>query len=440
MREDHVTIHAVSRVPLTPEAKSEITTLCGKEIIVDAVDNALYQQRIKEVFGLGAEALAQETSHQLPTGIATDPLNVGVVRFVHELLEEAVRRRASDLHLEPIAQGLLVKLRVDGLLTPVPVPEDLSLHRSTISARLKVLAGMDPTPSRHPIEGRLRYADRDLRVSILPTRRGEAIHIRFLTRLSELCRLAELGVTNHQRTELLHAVKQRSGLLVCCGPTGSGKSTTLHVLIREGVPNSQKVITVEDPVEYELPDAVQVEVTQDLPFTKALKMVLRHDPDIILLGEMRDSESAQIAVQAALTGHLVLTSLHTDDAVQAVTRLRNLGIPNGLIAASLQYIITQRLIRLICTTCDGDRSPNESMACATCGGIGYAGRTGLFGITHVNALLRHAIEEGAHEKKMREILHETGLYSLRARASELADAGRTTTEEVKRVFGQRDVS
>jgi type II secretory ATPase GspE/PulE/Tfp pilus assembly ATPase PilB-like protein len=261
-----------------------------------------------------------------------------------------------------------------------------------------------------------------------------------LTRLSELCRLAELGVTNHQRTELLQAVKQRSGLLVCCGPTGSGKSTTLHVLIREGVPNSQKVITVEDPVEYELPEAVQVEVMQDLPFTKALKMVLRHDPDIILLGEMRDSESAQIAVQAALTGHLVLTSLHTDDAVQAVTRLRNLGIPNGLIAASLRYIITQRLIRLVCSTCDGIRSVNEGEACATCGSIGYAGRTGLFGVTHVDVPLRHAIEEGAHEETMREILHETGLHSLRTRASELATAGKTTMEEVKRVFGQRDES
>lgn len=438
MREQHDTIYAVSREPLTPESKTEIAKLCGKETIIDVVDDEVYQRYFKDVFGLGAEALAQEVSQRLPAEIETAPLDVGVVRFVHELLEEAVKRRASDLHLEPTEKGLRVKLRVDGLLTSVPVPDDLALHKGTIAARLKVLAGMDPTPSRHPLEGRLRYADRDLRVSILPTRRGEAIHIRFLTRESELCDLAELGVSAKRRSTLLRAVKQRSGLIVCCGPTGSGKSTTLHVLIREGVPTTEKVITVEDPVEYELPEAVQVEVTHDLPFTKALKIVLRHDPDILLLGEMRDSESAGIAVQAALTGHLVLTSLHTDDAAQAITRLRNLGIQDGLIAASLGIIISQRLIRLVCSTCRGDGSVAESVACGTCGGSRYAGRTGLFSITPVNDALRHAIEEGAQEDTVRTLLHETGLPSLRAQAAELADAGRTTCEEIRRVFGQRD--
>jgi general secretion pathway protein E len=438
VREQHGIIYAVSREPITPEAKAEIANLCGRAITVDAVDSDMYQRHFKEVFGLGAEALAEEAAPLLPTDKGTAPLDVGVVRFVDELLQEALKRQASDLHLEPTGKGLRVKLRVDGLLAAVPVPDDLAWHKATIAARLKVLAGLDPTPSRRPQEGRLRYADRDLRVSILPTRRGEAIHLRFLAQLNKLCDLADLGMAETQRHTLLSAVKQRSGLMLCCGPTGSGKSTTLHVLLREGIPTSEKIITVEDPVEYELPEAVQVDVTQELPFTKALKMVLRHDPDVLLLGEMRDAESAEIAIQAALTGHLVLTSLHTDDAAQAITRLRNLGIQDGLIAASLRFIISQRLIRLVCTSCRGNGSVDQTTVCERCWGSGYAGRAGLFSVAPINETQRHAIEEGAQEDTMRALFNEAAMPSLKGQATALADAGRTTLEEIVRVFGQRD--
>lgn len=425
----------VTDEPINPDVIVEIEQLCGRHVALRHVPSKLYRRHMREVYGLGAEALAGEGASAAPQEKGGPP-DVGTVRFVWELLSEAVTRRASDIHLEPSIEGLQVRLRVDGLLEVLPVSTDLSRHSMKVASRIKVLAGLDPSPSKAPKEGRIRYEGRDLRVSILPVPRGEAVHLRFLSPVGELPDLSGLGLSSHQCTLLCSAARIRGGLIVACGPTGSGKSTTLHVLLREAIPLTEKIITVEDPVEYELKNAVQVEVRPKVSFASALKAVLRHDPDVILIGEMRDSESADIAVEAALTGHLVLTSLHTEDEIQAITRLRQLGLSPGLLASSLRLLISQRLVRRICSACRGT-GESEGVSCTLCGGSGLKGRIGLFRITRVDEELLTAIESGADETRLRTVLQQSGAMALPDVGSRLVEKGITTAQEVIRVLGDR---
>lgn len=416
----------VAAQALTEARLGEIQRLCGVRVRVVEVSPRAFQECFMTVYGVGAEALAQEPL-PAPPATTAKPLEAGVVRFVDELLAEALRRRATDVHVEPEPEGVRVRVRVDGLLESLPVPHDLGVHVRRIASRLKVMAGLDPTPSSSPREGMIRVQGRQLRVSVLPTPVGEAVHIRVLPTPDEFLTLGDLGMPPAASEAMRRLMAARSGLVVASGPTGSGKSTTLHVVLRTLVPPCAKVITVEDPVEFILRGAVQVEVSAGLSFAQALRAVLRHDPDVILVGEMRDSTSASIALQASLTGHLVLTSLHTDDEAQAISRLVQLGMERPLLASALRGVLTQRLLRTRCS-CGADPS------CSSCRGSGYFGRTGIFRVVPWDGRLREAVEQGASEQEVRALI-ETAHGSLRRMAEELVRRGTTTQLEVVRVLG-----
>ncbi len=423
-------IDLVAHHELSPAALREIEQLAGVRVRVVDVSPERFRIRFTELYGVGAAAIAEEKPPS-PGPEPPTPPEAGIVRFVDELLREALHRRATDVHLEPSSEGLGVRLRIDGLLSPLPVPHDLARHGRRIAARMKVLAGMDSTPSPTPREGMIRWEDRHLRVSVLPTAHGEAIHVRVLPLSHEFPTLDDLGAPPPVREEMARLMSLPSGLVVACGPTGSGKSTTLHVMLRTGVPDSKKIITVEDPVEFWIPGAVQVEVTPHLSFARALRSILRHDPDVILVGEMRDRESAEIAMQAALTGHLVLTSLHTDDEAQAITRLLQLGMAPTLLAAALRAVIAQRLVRRVCLGCRGA----SGAPCLECGGTGYRGRIGLFQVTVVRGPLVRAVEQGLPEATLRTQIRADSSTSLGEQGRELVRQGITTEFELARVLG-----
>ncbi|MBN1424699.1 type II/IV secretion system protein [Candidatus Fermentibacteria bacterium] len=426
-------VEVVAAEALVPASVAEIEQLTGVRIRVSGVSREGYQARLAQVYGIGAAAIEEDRASP-PPGEAILPPEAGVVRFVDEIIAEAVRRGATDLHLEPSVDGLRIRLRVDGLLQAVQAPHDLTAHDRRIVARIKVMAGLDSTPSTTPRDGAIRRDGRDLRISVLPTAAGEAVHVRILPQWGDFPTVEELGVSPDRGRMLRNLMRMRSGLVVACGPTGSGKSTTLHVLLRTGVPSTEKVITVEDPVEFRIPEAVQVEVSPVLTFADALRAVLRHDPDVILVGEMRDAESARIALQASLTGHLVLTSLHTDDEAQAITRLLTLGMDRPLLAAALRALISQRLVRRGCRACQGTGFSHSSQ-CEVCRGSGYRGRVGLFRVTMVRALVRQMIEGGSPEEEIREHMDSAGEPSLHAQARRMADEGMTTEAEIARVMG-----
>lgn len=426
-----VSVVAANDVPQASQA--EIQQLTGIRIRVVGVSPEDYRARLSEVYGIGAAAF-EEDREQHPPGESVVPPDAGIVRFVDELIAEAVRRRATDLHVEPSASGVRVRLRIDGLLHILATPHDLTARGRRIVARAKVIAGLDPTPSTTPREGAIRMHGRDMRISVLPTPAGEAVHVRVLPLWDDFPTLEGLGVPPASGGVMRHLMRLRSGLVVACGPTGSGKSTTLHVLLRTGVPDTEKIITVEDPVEFRIPGAVQVEVSPVLSFADALRAVLRHDPDIVLVGEMRDEESARIALQASLTGHLVLTSLHTDDEAQAITRLVTLGMERQLLAASLRALVSQRLVRRCCDACEGTGLSHLS-ACDVCRGVGFRGRMGLFRVTTMGPELRRMIESKAPEQDIRRRLDTSGAPSLMTQARQAVDKGVTTEVEIMRVMG-----
>lgn len=425
-------VRLVAAREMAPAAIAEIAQLTGAKVAVATVSDDLFRRRLAEVYGVGVAALSEEQPPPQPHD-PIQPVEAGIVRFVDALIAETLRHGATDLHVEPSVGIVRVRVRVDGLLAALPVPPELAAHSRRIVARIKVMAGLDSTPSQLPKEGTIRAGGRDFRLSVLPTPVGEAVHLRVLPEEQEFRTLEDLGVPPEAGSRLVELMRQRSGLVVTSGPTGSGKSTTLHVLLRATIPGTEKIITVEDPVEFRLPGTVQVEVTPQLSFAQALRAVLRHDPDVILIGEMRDAESAAIAMQAALTGHLVLTSLHTDDEAQAVTRLLQLGMDRRLLAAALRAVVTQRLLRRVCTACGGEST--RVTACAACRGTGFQGRIGLFRVTTVDPTLRSAVVSGATEEEVRERIEAAGGQSLRAMGRRLVREGVTTDEEVVRVLG-----
>jgi len=319
---------------------------------------------------------------------ATDVSGKGVAAYVDDVIAYAVRVGAGDAHFEPSSDGFGVRLRVDGVMRSLPVlPASVG---PSIIARLKVLAGLDIGLSRRSQDGRIRmrgFETIDIRVATLPTVTGECAVLRFLDSVRGGRSLVELGMPDATVDALL-AVAKGHGLILACGPTGSGKTTTLHAVLRSLDATSLKILTVEDPVEYELDGAVQVHVRQEigLGFARVLRSFLRHDPDVILVGEIRDAETATIALRAAITGHLVLASLHCNDAAQAPLRLVELGVEPWLVGSALELAVAQRLVRRICRDCSGK-------GCVKCGGTGYFGRVAVFEHLRMSEALSALLDE-----------------------------------------------
>lgn len=387
-----------------------------------------------------------------------------VVQVVNALLAEAVRNGASDIHVESTTDGVRVRMRLDGVLQEVQRLE--RSFQSAVISRIKVMSGLDIAERRLPQDGRarIRVQDRelDIRVSTLPALHGESVVLRLLDGggVSTLRGLSELGIANDVRERLARMLARSSGLVLVTGPTGSGKTTTLYAALAQRSTPGVKVVTVEDPVEYRLEGVVQLPVNPKagFGFPTALRAILRHDPDVILVGEMRDAETADIAVQAALTGHLVLSTLHTTDATGALARLTEMGIPAYLLAATLQGVLAQRLVRTVCESCAADRTltgeeralmgrtatpigrVREGHGCRACAGTGYRGRAAITELLPLDEALRSEFVAGASLDALRASVRRRGIGSLRDDGWRLVAEGRTTVAEVSRVVSEDDAS
>ena len=353
-----------------------------------------------------------------------------IIRMLNALLTQAARDGASDIHIEPFEHHSAVRFRVDGSLREVVQP-NRALHAALIS-RLKIMADLDIAEKRLPQDGRisLRLGTRaiDVRVSTLPSAFGERAVLRLLDKSGNRISLEAVGMQGETLRQFDHLIRQPHGIILVTGPTGSGKTTTLYSALSRLDAHSGNIMTVEDPIEYELPGIGQTQVNAriDLTFAKALRAILRQDPDVIMIGEIRDFETAQIAIQASLTGHLVLATLHTNDAASAVTRLGDMGVEPFLLASSLLGVLAQRLVRKVCTHCHGK-------GCEHCGQSGYAGRTGIFELLLVDDAIRAQIHQRASEAEIRNAALANGMTLMRDDGERLVVAGITTTEELLRV-------
>lgn len=403
--------------------------------------------------------LAQQDDSDSDTrGLATQP---PVIRYVNLLVREAVALQASDIHLEGTRNGLTARFRIDGVLGDGPMPP-AGMHGAVVS-RCKLLAGLDIAEKRRPQDGRIRMrleeSELDLRVSTVPTLHGESVVIRLLDRGSRPVALAALGMPQIALEELSSIIARPQGLVLVTGPTGSGKTTTLYAALAHRNNGSEKLITVEDPVEYQIPGVTQVPVHHGtgVSFASALRAILRQDPDVLLIGELRDSETASVAIQAAMTGHLVLATLHTNDAIGAFPRLLDLGVPPYLLVDTVSAVIAQRLVRRVCEACAQQVLPSSEdvrwieslesavaisgvmhgVGCSACRGTGFRGRVGVFEAVVPTEELRCAVTAGAgHDALTRCIRHNGTHVSLVDDGLAKVAAGTTTIGEVRRVaFG-----
>lgn len=411
--------------------------------------------------GLGADAALGadgEIIYDDESDGGYDPAQAPVVRWTTELLRVAVAMGASDMHLEPRATGLLPRYRVDGALRSGNLlPSDLILP---VTSRLKVLSGLDITETRMPQDGRFRayFGDRpfDFRVSTLPGLHGEKVVLRLLDRSSLVTDLARLGFAGEMKQKFESLLRRSHGMILVTGPTGSGKTTTLYAALSAAHDDTKNVITIEDPVEYELEGVTQTPVQTEinLTFSTILRSVLRQDPDVILVGEIRDNDTADIAVRAALTGHLLLSTLHTNSAVGAITRLQDMDVPPYLISSALAGVLAQRLVRMICRNCkeqlahddrerleaiDVLKLPADSVmwrgaGCDACNNSGYKGRVGIMELLLIDLNMRRAIQTCSTIDELRAVAVANGFKTLWQDGREKLLAGITSPAEVMKAL------
>ncbi|MEX2210825.1 MAG: ATPase, T2SS/T4P/T4SS family [Gaiellaceae bacterium] len=381
------------------------------------------------------------------------------VQLVNSVITHALQERASDVHFEPQANEVVVRIRVDGVMrTLTTIDAEL---QAAVTSRLKVMGELDIADRRTPQDGRInaRLAgqEMDLRVAVLPTTHGEQVVLRILNRANERMTVSDLGMSPDTEEAFVRSIHQPYGVVIACGPTGSGKTTTLYAGTDILNDVERCIMTVEDPVEYQIPGINQVEVNtkSGLTFARGLRTILRSDPDVLLVGEIRDEETARIAVQAGMTGHLVLTSLHTHNAASSIARLKDMGVEPGLLATSLSCIVAQRLARRICTECREPYAPGaEELAqlgfeeaprkdlvlyrakgCDQCSNTGYSGRVGLYEIMEVRGRVRRLIEASTEEIFAAAV--ENGMTTLRQYAIQVVLDGTSSLEEIRRVTGDR---
>jgi type IV pilus assembly protein PilB len=397
--------------------------------------------------------------HDLAPEISEDVDDLApAVRLVNSLISRALEEGASDIHFEPQAEDLVVRIRVDGVTRRLAsVPKGM---QPAVTSRLKVMGGLDIAERRAPQDGRvsIRVAGEptDLRVAVVPTTFGEQIVLRILQRASGGLALSDLGMTDEAQDAFVRAIRQPHGIVLVCGPTGSGKTTTLYAALDLLNSEDRVITTIEDPVEYRIPGVVQIEVNprSGLTFPRGLRTILRSDPDVLLVGEIRDEETAEIATQAAMTGHLVLTTLHAHSASSAIARMKQMGIDPQLLAGSLNGIVAQRLVRRLCIDCSEPYEPSpaelaelgadeadssaqlyRAVGCVRCGGTGYRGRTALYEVLAVQGTLRGLIEGSTHEFFAAAVEH--GMQTLGQAGSRLCLDGVTSLDELHRITGDR---
>lgn len=421
---------------------------------------------ITENFGIGADSLDDSDLDTDADEDAQDDLedqNAAIIRFVNEVIQRAIVDRATDIHFEPHKETLQIRYRIDGQLVPVRVPDNLRSFQDAIISRIKIMSAINISEKRRPQGGRITFnqgqSDLDIRVSTLPTLYGESISLRLLNEKSQPLSMRELGLAENDEKNIVSILEKPHGIVLVTGPTGSGKSTSLTAFIRRIHKPERRIMTVEDPVEYEVAGINQTQVNSEIGFTfaSALREILRQDPDVIMVGEIRDRETADIAIRASLTGHLVLSTLHTNDAPGAITRLVDMEIEPFLIASSVEMVIAQRLVRRLCQECsspaqmsDSDLlaslsllevDPGEkihadkvlrSVGCQNCQNLGYRGRVGIFELMKMSDSIHGLVINNASAPDIREIALKEGMSTLQGSGWEQIKRGLTTFDEVIR--------
>jgi type II secretory ATPase GspE/PulE/Tfp pilus assembly ATPase PilB-like protein len=467
------TLRLATAAPENRERLAEIELVLARPIVPLLAKLDHVRRAIKKFYGVGAETIEKMRSQDDATlvieqadhhSIDDETGDASIIRFVNQIISDAFRLSATDIHFEPEEHAFRIRYRVDGLLEEIPVPPRLKQFQAAIISRIKVMAQLDIAEQRLPQDGRIpvRLSGEafDLRVSVLPTPLGEAVDLRLLRRANVQLGLEELGYSHANMALLETAAKNPHGIILVTGPTGSGKTTSLYAVLGRINAPDRKTITIEDPIEYHLPRMIQMQVHDEVGFTfaRALRSILRHDPDIVLVGEIRDPETAQIAIRMAMTGHLVLSTLHTNDAASSIARLVDMGQEPYLLASTIICVVAQRLIRRICPRCKETYRPSPALlqpfqraglpmpaafyrgaGCEACRKSGYADRTGIHEIIPLDDDFRDLIMSKAPASGFRELARKKGIKLMRDDAWDRVVAGQTTAEEIVRVTQSLEV-
>lgn len=456
--------------PLNTQMLDDIRLLLGLKVKAVLAGESEITEAINKFYGMGAPIL-EKIAEEKKVGAIEKIKEVedlealsedaSIINFVNQILLQAIQERATDIHLEPFEDELRVRFRIDGILYDINVPSTIKYFHPAIVSRIKIMGGLNIVERRLPQDGRIRVkvADNelDLRVSIIPSGFGEAAHIRLLSSVFFL-ELERLGLSSQDLKIIESVIKRPHGIIFVTGPTGSGKTTTLYACLSKINSSEVKIITIEDPVEYQPRGIIQIQVLpqKGLTFATGLRSMLRHDPDVMMVGEVRDYETAEIAIRAALTGHLVFSTLHTNDACGAITRLLDMGVEPFLVSSSLECVIAQRLVRLICPDCKTAIQPKKEIleqigplgvdvskvtlftgkGCENCKFTGYKGRTGIYEILLLTEQIRDLILRRASAQEIKKKALSSGMHTLRQDGLEKVLKGLTTVSETLRVTQQ----
>jgi type II secretion system protein E len=474
LRRQNGTVEVATSRLFATQGLDALKTLTGLSLKPVLAASEVIQREMKKRLGVGADTidtLGEEASFQVvdehpeeDTDLDTAAEDASIIRFVNQVLKDAIELRASDIHLEPFEDELRIRYRIDGVLQDVPVPAQIKRFQPAIVSRVKILSHLNIAEKRLPQDGRIKIriedAEVDIRVSVIPMLHGEAVVMRLLRQNSTLRGLAEIGMDKRELAGFRRVLQMPHGIILVTGPTGSGKTSTLYTALNEINDSDRKIITIEDPVEYQLRGVNQIQVSEKagLTFARGLRSILRHDPDVILIGEIRDQETAQIAVQASLTGHLVFSTLHTNDAPGALTRLVDMGVEPYLVASSLEAVLAQRLVRVLCKVCkEEDHSPAaeafkvqvgipanttiyRSVGCRECRQTGFLGRHAIFEWMDSDNEIRQLILKNSSSDLIRDAARRAGMRTLAEDGWRLVRMGITTVEEVLSVTTAKEVA
>ena len=465
-KESEGKIHLITVWPPSERMSRWVYSVSGSKPIWSLGSPEKIVRAITENFGIGADSLDDSDMDFEDEEDGQDDLedqNAAIIRFVNEVVQRAIVDRATDIHFEPHKDTLQIRYRIDGQLVPVRVPDNLRSFQDAIISRIKIMSGINISEKRRPQGGRITFShgqsDLDIRVSTLPTLYGESISLRLLNEKSQPLSMKELGLLAKEEKNIVSILEKPHGIVLVTGPTGSGKSTSLTAFIRKIHKPERRIMTVEDPVEYEVAGINQTQVNSEIGFSfaSALREILRQDPDVIMVGEIRDRETADIAIRASLTGHLVLSTLHTNDAPGAITRLIDMEIEPFLIASSVEMVIAQRLVRRLCMECNqpadlpetdlraslsllevsSDEVANldrvrKAVGCQNCQNLGYRGRVGIFELMKMTDSIHGLVIKSASAPDIREIALTEGMSTLQESGWAQIKRGLTTLDEVVR--------
>ncbi len=468
------TLSVAANDPFNPEMVDALRIASGKRIRIALSTAADIARAAKKFYGIGADTVEKMMADDrievsvdealLKSDLSAMDQEASIVKFVNQIIWEAYQERATDIHLEPMENELRIRYRVDSILHPTPLPPQLNRFQAAIISRIKVMANMDIAEKRLPQDGRIglriQGEDIDIRVSTMPTVYGESVSLRLLMKGKSLIGLSELGMYDADAELIRKLIKKPNGILLVTGPTGSGKSTSLYAYLQEINSVNCRILTIEDPIEYEMPGINQVQLREEigLTFASALRTFLRQDPDIIMVGEIRDFDTAEIAIRASLTGHLVFSTLHTNDAAGAITRLIDMGVEPFLVASAVEAIVAQRLVRRLCESCRaplpidspviarqglpsellGSAHPFSSVGCEKCRTTGFRGRTGIYEILRMSEEIEPLVIARESTSAIREKALSEGMRTLRDDGMRKALEGITTIEEVLRVVEEAE--